>query len=59
MNLICQTGMTSSVYKPNITKSIGHIITTIFVENTFKTTIVKFDVSHHLPISEATVQRCS
>ena len=41
---INQNGMISTIYKPTIAKAIGHIITTSFVENTFKTTIVKSDV---------------
>ena len=59
MNIIYQNGMMPTVYKPSIAKSIGHITTTSIVENTFKTTIVKPDVSNHLPNSEATIQRCS
>ena len=51
--------MMPTVYKTSIAKSTGHIITTSFVENTFKTTIVKPDVSDHIPNSEAAIQRCS
>ena len=47
---INQNGMKSTIYKPTIAKAIGHVMTTSFVENTFKTTIVKSDVSDHLPI---------
>ena len=59
MNYIYQNGMMPTVYKTSIAKSTGHIITTSFVENTFKTTIVKPDVSDHIPNSEAAIQRCS
>ena len=55
MNLIYQNGMIPTINKPTrVTKKtateIHHIITNSFVENTFKTAIIKSDVSYHFPI---------
>ena len=55
MNLIYQNGMIPTINKPTrVTKktatAIDRIITNSFVENTFKTTIIKTDVSDHFPI---------
>ena len=55
MNLIYQNGMIPTIIKATrVTKKpatvIDHIITTSFVENTFKTATIKTDVSDHFPI---------
>ena len=55
LNLIYQNGMKPTINKPSrVTKktatAIDHIITNSFVENTFKTAIIKSDVSDHFPI---------
>ena len=55
MNLIYQNGITPTINKPTrVTKktatAIDHIITNSFVENTFKTAIIKSDVSDHFSI---------
>ena len=55
MNLIYQNGMIPTINKPTrVTKktatAIDHIITNSFVENTYKTAIIKSDVSDHFPI---------
>ena len=55
LNLIYQNGMILTINKPSrVTKktatAIDHIITNSFVENTFKTAIIKTDVSDHFPI---------
>ena len=55
LNLIYQNGMISTLNKPTrVTKktatAIYHIITNSFVENTFKTAIIKSDVSDHFSI---------
>ena len=55
MNLIYQNGMIPTINKPTrVTKKTAtethHIITNSFVENTFKTAIIKSDVSYHFPI---------
>ena len=55
MNLFYQNGMIPTIKKPaRVTEktatSIDHIITNSFVENTFKTTISKSDVSDHFPV---------
>ena len=54
-NSIYQNGMIPTINKPTrVTKktasTIDHIITNSFVENTFKTAIIKSDVSDHFPI---------
>ena len=55
LNLIYQNGMIPTLKKlTRVTKktatAIDHIITNSFVENTFKTAIIKTDVSDHFPI---------
>ena len=55
MNLIYQNGMITTINKPTrVTKKtateIDHILTNSFVENTFKTAIIKSAVSDHFPI---------
>ena len=55
LNLIYQNGTTPTINKPTrVTKksvtAIDHIITNSFVENTFKTAIIKSDVSDHFPV---------
>ena len=55
LNLIYQNGMIPTINKPTrVTKktatAIDHIITNSFVENTFKTAVIKTDVSDHFPI---------
>ena len=55
LNLIYQNGMIPTIKKlTRVTKktatAIDHIITNSFVENTFKTAIIKSDVSDHFPI---------
>ena len=54
-NLIYQKGMIPTINKPvRVTKknaiAIDHNITNSFAENTFKTAIIKSDVSDHFPI---------
>ena len=53
-NLIYQNGMIPTINKPGATKktatAIDHIITNSFVKNTFKTAVIKSDVSDHFPI---------
>ena len=54
-NLIYQNGMIPTINKPTrVTEktatAIDHIITNSFVDNTFKTAIIKSDVSDHFPI---------
>ena len=54
MNLIYQN-LISSINNPirvtkKTTTAIDHFITNSFVENTFKTAIIKSDVSDHFPI---------
>ena len=53
-NLIYQHGMIPTINKPTrVTKKTAtaiDIITNSFVENTFKTAIIKSDVSYHFPI---------
>ena len=55
MNLIFQNGMIPTINKPTgVTRktatAIHHIITSSFVENTFKTAIIKSDVLFHFLI---------
>ena len=55
LNLVYQNGMIPTINKPTrVTKktatAIDHIITNSFVEKTFKTAIIKSDVSYHFPI---------
>ena len=55
LNLIYQNGMIPTINKPTkVTKkaatAIDHIITNSFAENTFKTAIIKTDVSDHFTI---------
>ena len=55
MNFIYQNGRLSTINKPiRVTKktatAIDHIITKSFVENIFKTALIKSDVSDHFPI---------
>ena len=53
MNLIYENGMILTINKlTRVIKktAINHIITNSSVENTFKTAIIKSDVSDHFPI---------
>ena len=55
LDLMYQNGMIPTINKPTtVTKitgtTIDHIITNSFVENIFKTAIIKSDVSDYFPI---------
>ena len=62
LNLIYQNGMIPTINKPtSVTKktatAIDHIITNSFVENTFKTAIIKTDVSDHFQFALFSLQQ--
>ena len=55
MNLIYQNGMIPTINKhtrvaKKTATAIDHIISKSFVENSFKTAIIKSDVSDHFPV---------
>ena len=59
LNLTYQNGMISTINKlTRVTENTGHIITNGFIKNTFKTAIIKTNVSDHFLICIKNVQKC-
>ena len=59
LNLTYQNGMISTINKlTRVTENTGHIITNGFIKNTFKTAIIKTNVSNHFLICIKKVQKC-